>query len=124
LKDYGRTTKITEFFSNFLTKEEKMEFVKSIRYFIEVPELPPKKMGDIEDKTAKDMEEIFENWKDAFEKEQRIRFQSDQDVTDYIKKNNSKMSWEALPICFDEKKFLECYSRDYFGQGQGYCHYN
>lgn len=34
------------------------------------------------------------------------------------------MSWEALPICFDEKNLLQCYSRDFYGQGQGYCHYN
>lgn len=63
LEEYGSTTKITEFFSSFLTKEEKMEFVKSIRYFVEVPELPPKKLGDIDEKSAEEMTNIFENWK-------------------------------------------------------------
>ena len=63
-KDYGSVTKITEFFKKFLKKEEKIKFIKSIRYLIEVPELPPKHMESIDGKTAKDAASIFENWKE------------------------------------------------------------
>ena len=124
LKENGSTTKITEFFQSFLTKEEKMEFIKSIRYFYEVPELPPKRMGDVEGKPAKDVEEVFQKWEEEFKKEQGIRLKTEQDVFDYIKNNGDKKSWEALPICYNEQNFLDCYGRDYFGQGQGYCRYN
>jgi len=37
-QEYGSGTKVTSFFKNFMTKEEKVEFVKSIKYVKEVPE--------------------------------------------------------------------------------------
>jgi hypothetical protein len=123
-KDYGSVTKITSFFKDFMKKEEKMEFVKSIRFMMKVPELPPKHMESINGKTPEKAEEIFENWKQTFEKEQQLVFETDEDVKKYVIRNNSKTTWEALPICFDKKEHWKCYSRNPYGQGLGYCHYN
>jgi hypothetical protein len=70
------------------------------------------------------MNKIFDDWKETFEKEQSLKFQSDDDVLEYIKKNKNRKSWEALPICFDKNDFLQCYSIDFYGHGKGYCRYN
>jgi len=123
-QEYGSTTKVTEFFNKFLTKEEKIEFVKSIRYFRKVPELPPIKMGKIEGKTREDVSRIFEQWRKAMEEEKQPSFNTDEDVKNYVKSGNFKMTWEALPICFYNEHYWKCYSRDLYGRGLGYCHYN
>jgi rubrerythrin len=122
-KEYGSITKVTDFFNNFLTKEEKVEFVKSIRYFRKVPELPPRRMGSIEGKTPEDAKKIYDEWKKTFEEEQQISFKNDEDVKAYVKSRNFKKVWEALPICFDEKYYWKCYGRYPYGQGLGYCYY-
>lgn len=118
-RDYGSVTKITEFFEKFLNKEEKIEFVKSIKYLIKAPELPPKHMGSIEGKT---IEKTFANWRETIEKENQILFTTDEDVKKYVE-NSSKTTWEALPICFDEEQYWKCYSIDSYGHGLGYCRY-
>jgi len=123
-KDYGSVTKITEFFKKFLNKEEKIKFIKSIRYFIEVPELPPKHMDSTYGKTAEDLTRIFDNWEKKFEEEQKLLFETDDEVKNYVIKNNYRMQWEALPICFNKEEYWKCYSKDIYGHGQGYCHYN
>jgi hypothetical protein len=123
-KEYGSKTKVTEFFIKFLTREEKMQFIKSIRYCIELPELPPKGVGLKDNSSGKELDETFGDWVEIFEKEQKLTFESKQALLDYIEKNDNKKAWEALPICFDAEKFLECYSTDYQGHGQGYCYFN
>ncbi|MCW4005250.1 MAG: hypothetical protein NWF04_01425 [Candidatus Bathyarchaeota archaeon] len=122
LKEYGSTTRITEFFKNFLTKEEKIEVVKSIRYVFKVFELPPKSFDNSGGK--KEIAEILDKWEEVVNKKQEISFQSDQDIFDYIEKNDNKKTYKVLPICFNEERFLECYSRDIYGRGKGYCNYN
>jgi hypothetical protein len=123
-KEYGSKTKVTEFFLKFLTREEKMQFIKSIRYCIELPELPPKGVGITDSCSGKELDEVYDNWVEAFEKEQKLTFETKQALLDYIEKNGGKKAWEALPICFVAEKFLECYSTDYQGHGQGYCYFN
>jgi len=51
-------------------------------------------------------------------------FKSDEDVKRFVASNNYKMTWEALPICFNEKEYWKCYGRDFYGRGTGYCRYN
>jgi hypothetical protein len=123
-KDYGSVTKITDFFRKFLKKEEKIEFIKSIRYLIKVPELPPKHMENIDGKKSEEVSKIFENWKKTIEEEQQLLFETDDDIKNYVIRNNSKVMWEALPICFNKEEYWKCYSRDSSGRGLGYCHYN
>jgi len=123
-QEYGSVTKTTEFFNEFLTKEEKIEFVKSIRYIRNVPELPPKGINSLEGKPREELERIFEEWKKTFDKESQISFKTDEDVKNYVKSSNFKMTGEALPVCFDEEHYWKCYSRDPYGRGIGYCHYN
>jgi hypothetical protein len=121
-QEYGSVTKVTDFFKNFLTKEEKVEFVKSIKYFRKVPELPPRRMGSIGGKTPEEAKKIFEEWEKTFEEEQQILFKTDEDVKAYVERRKFKKTWEALPICFDEEHYWKCYGRHFYGQGIGYCY--
>jgi len=72
-RDYGSRTKTTEFFKEYLEREEKIEFVKSIRYLIKVPELPPKRMENINGKTREEAKRIYENWKKTVKKEKLLQ---------------------------------------------------
>lgn len=121
-QEYGSVTKVTNFFNNFLTKEEKGEFVKSIRYSRKVPQLPPRRMGSIEEKTPEEANKIFEKWQKALEEDRQILFKTDEDVKAYVKDRNFKKTWEALPICFDEEHYWKCYGRHLDGRGIGYCY--
>jgi len=123
-QEYGSVTKITDFFNKFLTKEEKVEFVKSIKYFRKVPELPPTRMDSIEGKTPEEANRIFEEWNKTIEEERQLSFKTDEDVKNYVKNRNFKKTWEPLPVCFDMNHYWKCYSRNPYGQGIGYCHYN
>jgi hypothetical protein len=119
-QEYGSVTKVTEFLDNFMEKEEKVEFIKSIRYLREVPDLPPKHMSSLE-KTPEEMERIFEEWKKTFEKESQLSFKTDEDVKNYVKNSDLCLAKRALPECFDEKHYWKCYSKDPYGRGLGYC---
>lgn len=121
-EEYGSVTKVTDFFKKFLTKEEKVEFVKSIKYLKKVPELPPRKIGRIKGKRKKEAMEILDAWKKTVEKERQILFKTDEDVKAYVKSRNFKKTREALPICFDEEHYWKCYGRHFYGQGIGYCY--
>jgi len=125
-QEYGSVTKVTDFFNKFLTKEEKIEFIKAIKYFRKVPELPPRKMPSVKGKTSVEAKRIFEKWNKKFEEELQISFKTDEDVKNYVKLNDFKTTWEALPICFDEKHYWKCYNREPYGRGRGlgYCHHN
>lgn len=123
-KEYGSSAKITEFFGKFMIDEEKIELIKSIRYIIEAPELPPKKINSEKPSTSQKAQEVFENWKQAFEKEQQLMFKTDNDLKNYVKRNNFKTAWEVLPICFNRREYWKCYSKDFYGHGQGYCRLN
>lgn len=124
LQEYGSVTKVAEFFDKFLNKEEKIEFIKSIRYPRKVPELPPSHIETTEGKTREEFERIFEKWEKRLGEEQQISFSTDEDVRNYVKNNNFKMTWEALPICFDQEHYWKCHNRDFYGHGLGYCRYH
>lgn len=121
VKEYGSGTKITEFFSEFMTKEEQIQLINTIRYSTKVFELPTKK---IDSKEPNNLQEVFENWEHAFEEEQQLIFKTDDDIKNYVKQNKVKTVEEFLPICFNEKEYWKCYSTDPYGHGQGYCRYN
>lgn len=123
-QEYGSATKVTEFLDNFMNKEEKVEFIKSIRFLKQVPDLPPKRVSSIERKTPEEVKGIFEELKKVHERESQLSFMTDEDVKNYVKSSDVKMTRAALPECFDEKHYWKCYSRDHSGRGIGYCHYD
>ena len=123
-QEYGTTTKATAFFSKFLTKEEKAEFIRSIRYLIRVPDLPPRQISRVQGKTPEEAEKILKEWTEMVEEENLLSLKTDEDVRKYVKNNNFRMAWEALPLCFDKKHYWKCYSRTPDGRGIGYCRYN
>ncbi len=68
-------------------------------------------------------DEIEKSVQQILLKDQKIRFQSEEDVKKYVKQNGSKTAWEALPVCYDDKQYLKCYAIEYDGHGQGYCRF-
>jgi hypothetical protein len=122
-RNYGSVTKITEFFDKFLEKEEKIKFIKSIRYFMKVPELPPKHLENVNVRTHDKVEKIIQDWEKTIEKEEQLLFKSDEDVKRYVANNNSVI-WEALPVCFNKEQYWTCYGKDHYHRGTGYCRYN
>jgi len=123
-QEYGSATKVTEFLDNFMNKEEKVEFIKSIRFLKQVPDLPPKRGSSVERKTPEEVMDIFEELKKVHERESQLSFMTDEDVKNYVKSGNLNMTNRALPECFDEKHYWKCYSRHPSGRGMGYCHYD
>ncbi len=99
--EFGGLTKVTNFLKSITSPEEKQAFIKSIRYYQKVPDLPSNKKG-IED-------------------DQKITFETQDDVKRYAKQNDSKTTLEALPACYDNDRFWKCYAIDGSGYGQGYC---
>lgn len=57
------------------------------------------------------------------QKEQSIVFENEDDIKAYVVANNNKLTYDALPICFDRKNYWKCYSTDFYGHGKGYCRY-
>jgi hypothetical protein len=118
--NFGSSTKITDFFKGFLTKEEKIEFVKSVKFEIEVPELPPR--GEGFDKISYKLK--YEEWMQEYEKEiQKHNLDSVENIKKYVADNNFKMTKEALPICFDKIDYWNCFQWDPSGTGVGFCHH-
>lgn len=121
---YGSVTKVTKFLDNFMNKEEKVEFIKSILFLKQVPDLPPRAMRLSWAQPREEVERLFEEWQRTVEKENQLSFKTDEDVKNYVKNSNLNMTKRALPECFDEKHYWKCYSRDPFGRGIGYCRYD
>ena len=117
--EYGSSTKITEFFKRFLDKDEKIDFIRSIRYPKRAPDLPPR-LPDIKRLTKENLGKYFQE----IEKERYILFKSDEDIRKYVQRKSLKSIHHPLPDCFDEEHYWKCYSRDLNGQGYGYCHYS
>jgi len=116
-QEYGSETKVTEFFNEFLTKEEKAEFIKSIRYMIRVPDLPPRQISSVQGKTPEEAERILKEWTEIVEEENLLSLKTDEDVRKYVKTNNFRMTKEPLPICFEKKHYWKCYGRTPEGRG-------
>ncbi len=114
LEDYGSATKITRFFIESLNDDGKIEFVKSIRYAKKVPNLFPR-FPSYENMT---IDEIFKSFQ---EEEKQIRFATKIDVKKYVEENRIESIYKALPICFNEETYWECYSIGYDGTGLGFC---
>ena len=118
-KDFGSGTKITDFFKEFLTKEEKIVFVKSIKFMTTVPELPP------EGERFKIRIELnYNDWIQEFGKEiRKDKLDSIENIQKYVADNNFKMIEEAVPVCFDKRDYWNCYRWDSSGTGVGFCHH-
>jgi hypothetical protein len=121
---YGSVTKISSFFREFMKKGEKIELVKSVKFMLKVPELPPAQIPNYQGKKAEEVEKMSKDWRQKLNEEQQIRFGTDEDVKKYVIQNRSKLTWDALPICFNKHEYWKCYSRNPYGQGLGYCRYN
>lgn len=119
--EYGSTTNVTEFFDKFLTKTEKIQLIKSIRFLIEVPALPLSDMENIEGKTREQALACLDQWEKQVKKEQQIVFKTEEDIKNYVKIQNNKQVIRALPICFNENEYWTCYGKSYYGQPFGYC---
>jgi len=65
--------------------------------------------------------ELFGEWKKLHEKGQQVQLTTYEDIKAYVENNNYKTTFEALPICFDNEKYWECYATRH-GQGLGYCY--
>lgn len=113
-KDYGSQRKVVSFMKSRMTPDEKRNIIKSIRYYRKAPSLPHPKLIELKSKTV---EQIFQD-------NQRLTFESEEDIKKYVEKNNFKTCWEALPICYDKAKYWKCYVIDYLGHAQGYCRYS
>jgi hypothetical protein len=86
-----------------------------------VPDLPPHKIPDPKPNTSfEDIEKMVEQ---SIQEDQKITFKNEEDVKRYVKQNGSKTVWEALPVCYDNKKYLKCYAIEYDGHGHGYCRF-
>ena len=121
LDEYGCTTKITDFFSKFMKREEKEALVKSIIYFVEAPDLPPRATNDIEGKSSEELTKIFDDWVQNFEQDQKLVFGSDEEIINYVLKEKIKNVPHGVPVCFNPKKYWKCYGRSFTGKGFGYC---
>jgi len=117
--EYGSSTKITQVFKRFLHKDEKIEFIRSIRYPVRVPDLPPR-LPDIGRITKANLEEHFQE----IQKEGYLVFETDEDLKRYVEEKDLKIVPQALPDCFDKQHYWKCYSRDSYGHGYGYCHFS
>jgi hypothetical protein len=115
--EFGSLPKLTSFLKAIMSPEEKIELIKSIRHYQKVPDLPAKKIANIESNT------IYEDPQSItrIETDHKIIFEKQEDVKAYFKEKGSKTTLEALSICFDYNKFWNCYVIDDFGHGQGYC---
>lgn len=58
-QDYGSIAHVRLFFQKFLTKEEKIDLIKSVRYLKKVPELPPKNIDKLDGKSDKEMWDAY-----------------------------------------------------------------
>lgn len=118
---FGSVNKVINFLSTFMNAQEKQALIKSIKYMQKVPELPPFKMPEPEpNMTFEDMKKKME---ELIQKGQKIAFKNEEDVKRYVKQNESKTVWEALPACYDNKQYWKCYAIEYDGSGQGYCRF-
>jgi len=116
---FGSITNVTDFFTKFLTPQEKIEFIKSIRFTKRVPDLPPR-MPDIDKITTKgEVDDFFKH-----EKEEQIELKKVTDIRKYIENKKIQDTFRALPLCFDEDAPLRCYDIGFLRGGVGYCHYN
>ena len=118
-ENYGSTTKVTQFFNEFLTNNDKFNFIRSIRYMKKVPDLPPRfpKIEDI--KTYADIDVAFQEIM-----REQYEFSKVENIEQHIKDHKIETIYAAFPICFDEQDYLKCYSRDFYGNALGFCHYN
>jgi hypothetical protein len=119
--EFGSVNKVTNFLSKIMSTEEKRTLIKSIKYMQKVPELPPKKLSNIESSAS--FEEIQKKIQKSIEADQKVTFASEEDVRSYVKKNCSKTAWEALPVCFEPKEYWKCYAIEFDGRGHGYCRF-
>lgn len=116
---FGSISSVTNFANNYLTREEKMGFIKSIRYAKDAPDLPPH-FDYPDDVTEVDIEKYFKEKTDEINKIGKI-----DDIRKYVKDNIIEVRKIAAPICFDSDKYWECYCTSFFrGGGIGYCHFN
>jgi len=119
--EFGSLTKVTSFLKTIMSPEEKRALIKSIRYNQKVPDLPPNKMPNMEPNTS--FEDRLKIMYKGIEDDQKITFETHEDVKRYVKQNGSKTTLEALPVCYDNDRFWNCYAIDGFGHGQGYCRF-
>jgi hypothetical protein len=117
--EFGGLTKVTSFLAAIMSSEEKRVLVKSIRYLQEVPELPQEGRKSTEFDT--EYEDSEKRVQTRVEEKQKVTFGKPEDVKQYVKQQGSKTTWEALPVCYDESKYWNCYAVDFYGHGVGYC---
>jgi hypothetical protein len=117
--EFASLTKITNFLKAIMSPDEKIKFIKSIRYVQKVPQLPSIKKPHMEANIS--FEDAQKNNGSSFEDNQKITFKRQEDVKQYFKQSGSKTASEALPICFDYDSFWKCYALDNFGHGEGFC---
>ena len=118
---FGSLTKVTSFLCNLMNEQEKIALIKSIKYMQKVPDLPPFKMPQMEPNTS--FEDMEKKIQELHAQSESITFQNEEDLRTYVIQNSSKMVWEALPICYDNAEYWDCYAIDYGGHGNGYCHF-
>lgn len=121
-KEFGSETKITEFFKNSTTDEEKLFFIITIRYPRNAPELPDSRalpglnaLMVARGVNAEKRQQLIA------EKRQQLIFRTEEDIRNYVARNNHKVAWYTLPICFKEEEYWRCYIKRYDDQGLGYC---
>lgn len=116
--EFGSYTKVTNFLSTIMSAEEKQALIKSIKYLQKVPDLPPHESPNPKPNTS------FEDFrKQAIQEDQKITFKNEEEVKRYVKQNRSKTVWEALPVCYNNKEYWNCYAVEYDGHGHGYCRF-
>lgn len=119
--EFGSINKVVNFLSTFMDAPEKQALIKSIKFMREVPELPPFKMPEPEPKV--DFDEMWKRMESLTQDSRRITFENEEAVKEFVKQNDSKKVWEALPVCFDDKQYWKCYAVEFDGSGHGYCRF-
>ncbi|MCW4017955.1 MAG: hypothetical protein NWF00_04660 [Candidatus Bathyarchaeota archaeon] len=119
--EFGSLIKITGFLKTIMSPEEKRALVKSILYMQKVPELPSEKLKNKESSTNHNHNE--ERGQASTEQTHKAIFKNQEDVKRYVKQNGSNTTWEALPACYEENRYWNCYATDCSGRGVGYCRF-